>query len=91
MASAAIKAQKVAQRQVQDVKLGVPVLKDAGEEGLHLREICSRIAKQTDISALTTREGPRDEISLTCSKLPLVFARVGKKRSGHYRIAEAYL
>ena len=67
------------------------VLKDAGEEGLHLREICSRIAKQTDISALTTREGPRDEISLTCSKLPLVFARVGKKRSGHYRIAEAYL
>ena len=67
------------------------VLKDAGEEGLHLREICSRIAKQTDISALTTREGPRDEISLTCRKLPLVFARVGKKRSGHYRIAEAYL
>ena len=67
------------------------VLKKAGEGGLHLRDICSRIAKQTDISALTTREGPRDEISLTCSKLPLVFARVGKKRSGHYRIAEAYL
>ena len=67
------------------------VLKDAGEEGLHIREICSRIAKQTDISALTTREEPRDGISVTCSNFPFVFARVGKKRSGRYRIAEAYL
>ena len=67
------------------------VLKDAGEEGLHIREICSRIAKQTDISALTTREDPRDGISVTCSNFPFVFARVGKKRSGRYRIAEAYL
>ena len=67
------------------------VLKDAGEEGLHLREICSRIAKQTDISALTNREEPRSAISQTCRNFPLVFARVGKKGSGRYRMVESYL
>ncbi|WZN59529.1 hypothetical protein HKI87_02g10550 [Chloropicon roscoffensis] len=66
------------------------VLKKAGEGGLHLRDICSRIAKQTDISALTTME-PHSAILGTCTNYPLIFAKVGKKRSGHYRIAEAYL
>ena len=67
------------------------VLKKAGEGGLHLRDICSRIAKQTDISALTNREEPRSAISQTCRNFPLVFARVGKKGSGRYRIVDAYL
>ena len=66
------------------------VLKKAGEGGLHLRDICSRIAKQTDISALTTEE-PRSAISQTCRNFPLVFARVGKKGSGRYRMVESYL
>ena len=66
------------------------VLKDAGEEGLHLREICSRIAKQTDISALTTEE-PRSAIGKLCSHRPFVFAKVGKKGSGRYRMVESYL
>ena len=69
------------------------VLKDAGEGGLHLRDICSRIAKQKDISALTGMKSQRqrDVISTTCTNFPLVFARVGEKGSGRYRIAEAYL
>ena len=67
------------------------VIKDAGEGGLHVRDICSRIAKQTDISALTNREEPRSAISQTCRNFPLVFARVGKKGSGRYRIVDAYL
>ena len=67
------------------------VLKKAGEGGLHLRDICSRIAKQTDISALTNREEPRSAISQTCRNFPLVFARVGKKGRGCYRIVDAYL
>ena len=68
------------------------VLKEAGEEGLHVRDICSRIAKQTDISALTNREEPRSAILGTCNMhLPLVFARVGEKGSGRYRIVDAYL
>jgi len=67
------------------------VIKDAGEEGLHVRDICSRIAKQTDISALTNREEPRSAISQTCRNFPLVFARVGKKGSGRYRMVESYL
>ena len=66
-------------------------LKDAGEGGLHVRDICSRIAKQTDISALTTKEEPRSAISQTCRNFPLVFARVGKKGRGRYRIVDAYL
>ena len=67
------------------------VLKDAGEEGLHLREICSRIAKQTDISALTVIESHHEAIRMTCVQSPFVFARVGKKGGGRYRIADAYL
>ena len=67
------------------------VLKDAGEGGLHVCDICSRIAKQTDISALTVIESHHEAIRMTCANLPFVFARVGKKRSGRYRIAEAYL
>ena len=67
------------------------VIKDAGEGGLHVRDICSRIAKQTDISALTTKEEPRSAISQTCRNFPLVFARVGKKGRGRYRIVDAYL
>ena len=66
------------------------VIKDAGEEGLHVRDICSRIAKQTDISALTTEE-PRSAISKLCSHRPFVFAKVGKKGSGRYRMVESYL
>ena len=66
------------------------VLKDAGEGGLHKREICSRIAKQTDISALTTEE-PRSAIGKLCSHRPFVFAKVGKKGSGRYRMVESYL
>ena len=65
------------------------VIKDAGEGGLHVRDICSRIAKQTDISALTTMEEPQDAILSMCTNYPLIFARVGKKGSGRYRIAEA--
>ena len=68
------------------------VLKDAGEGGLHVLDICSRIAKQTDISAhTTTKEGPRSAIGHTCRNFPLVFARVGEKGSGRYRIVDAYL
>ena len=67
------------------------VIKDAGEGGLHVLDICSRIAKQTDISALTTKEEPRSAISQTCRNFPLVFARVGKKGRGRYRIVDAYL
>ena len=66
------------------------VLKKAGEGGLHKREICSRIAKQTDISALTTEE-PRSAIGKLCSHRPFVFAKVGKKGSGRYRMVESYL
>ena len=66
------------------------IIKDAGEEGLHKREICSRIAKQTDISALTTEE-PHDAIGKLCSHRPFVFAKVGKKGSGRYRMVESYL
>ena len=66
------------------------VLKDAGEGGLHKREICSRIAKQTNISALTTEE-PHDAIGKLCSHRPFVFAKVGKKGSGRYRMVESYL
>ena len=68
------------------------VLKKAGEGGLHLRDICSRIAKQTDISAhTTTKEGPRSAIGQTCTNFPFIFARVGEKGSGRYRIVDAYL
>ena len=67
------------------------VIKDAGEGGLHVRDICSRIAKQTDISALTGSKSQHDAISHTCRNFPLVFATVGKKEGGRYRIAEAYL
>ena len=66
------------------------VLKDAGEGGLHVLDICSRIAKQTDISALTTEE-PRSAIGKLCSHRPFVFAKVGKKGSGRYRMVESYL
>ena len=57
---------------------------------MHKREICSRIAKQTDISALTTEE-PRSAIGKLCSHRPFVFAKVGKKGSGRYRMVESYL
>ena len=67
------------------------VIKDAGEGGLHVRDICSRIAKQTDISALTTKEEPHRGIGDLCIHTPFVFARVGKKGSGRYRIVDAYL
>ncbi|WZN59504.1 hypothetical protein HKI87_02g10300 [Chloropicon roscoffensis] len=67
------------------------VIKEAGEEGLHKRDICSRIAKQTDISALTTMEEPHSAIGITCTNYPLIFARVGEKGSGRYRIVDAYL
>ena len=67
------------------------VLKDAGEGGLHVLDICSRIAKQTDISALTGIKSQHDAIGMTCRNFPLVFATVGKKEGGRYRIAEAYL
>ena len=67
------------------------VLKDAGEGGLQVRDICSRIAKQTDISALTTKEEPHRGIGDLCIHTPFVFARVGEKGSGRYRIVDAYL
>ena len=67
------------------------VLKDAGEGGLHVLDICRRIAKQTDISALTGSKSQHDAVGLTCNNFPLVFATVGKKGSGRYRIVDAYL
>ena len=67
------------------------VLKDAGEGGLHVLDICSRIAKQTDISALTVIESHHEAIRMTCVQSPFVFARVGKKGGGRYRIVDAYL
>jgi len=67
------------------------VLKDAGEGGLHVRDICSRIAKKTDISALTTKEDRPRAIGDLCIHTPFVFARVGEKGSGRYRIVDAYL
>ena len=67
------------------------VLKDAGEGGLHVLDICSRIAKQTNIYALTTKEDQPRAIGDLCIHTPFIFARVGEKGSGRYRIVDAYL
>ena len=67
------------------------VLKDAGEGGLHVLDICSRIAKQTNIYALTTKEDQPRAIGDLCIHTPIIFARVGEKGSGRYRIVDAYL
>ena len=67
------------------------VIKDAGEGGLHVRDICSRIAKQTNIYALTTKEDQPRAIGDLCIHTPIIFARVGEKGSGRYRIVDAYL